>query len=112
MIFKSLIAALFAVSTTAKGNNKLNSTKSCRALAMSGGGSKGSYEAGVLYGLVTNDPDKANYAYDVVTGVSAGSINSVGVSLFAPGDETNMVQFLSDTWANLKEKDVFTNWEP
>ena len=43
---------------------------------MSGGGSKGSYEAGVLYGLVNNDPDKTKYAYDVVTGVSAGSINT------------------------------------
>jgi predicted acylesterase/phospholipase RssA len=91
MILKSLIVTLLAVSTSAKVNDKSNSTKSCKALAMSGGGSKGSYEAGVLYGLVTNDPDKTNYAYDVVTGVSAGSINTVAVSLFAPGDETNMV---------------------
>ena len=58
---------------------------------MSGGGSKGSYEAGVLFGLVNNDQDKSKYAYDVVTGVSAGSINSVAVSLFVPGDEVNMV---------------------
>ena len=58
---------------------------------MSGGGSKGSYEAGVLFGLVNNDQDKSKYAYDVITGVSAGSINSVAVSLFVPGDEVNMV---------------------
>ena len=91
MIFKSLIISLLAVSCAAQLNEKSNSLKSCRALAMSGGGSKGSYEAGVLYGLVNNDPDKSKYAYDVVTGVSAGSINSIAVSLFAPGDETNMV---------------------
>ena len=91
MIFKSLIISLLAVSSSAKVNEKSNSTKSCKAIAMSGGGSKGSYEAGVLYGLVNNDPDKSKFAYDVVTGVSAGSINSVGVSMFAPGDETNMV---------------------
>jgi len=90
MIFKSLIISLLAVSCAAQLNKKSNSSKSCRALAMSGGGSKGSYEAGVLYGLVNNDPDKSKYAYDVVTGVSAGSINSIAVSLFAPGDETNM----------------------
>jgi len=58
---------------------------------MSGGGSKGSYEAGVLYGMIMNDPDKSKYAYDVVTGVSAGSINAFGMSLFQPGDEVNMV---------------------
>ena len=79
---------------------------------MSGGGSKGSYEAGVLFGLVNNDQDKSKYAYDVVTGVSAGSINSVAVSLFVPGDEVNMVYFMSDTWANLKEDSVFINWKP
>ena len=91
MILKSIISALLAVSISGKGNDKSNSTKSCKALAMSGGGSKGSYEAGVLYGLVNNDPDKTKYSYDVVTGVSAGSINTVAVSLFAPGDETNMI---------------------
>ena len=58
---------------------------------MSGGGSKGSYEAGVLYGMIMNDPDKSKYEYDVVTGVSAGSINAFGMSLFQPGDEVNMV---------------------
>lgn len=79
---------------------------------MSGGGSKGSYEAGVLYGIINNDPDKTKYAYDVVTGVSAGSINTVAVALFAPGDEANMTQFMSDTWASLGEKNVFTNWKP
>ena len=89
-MIKSIILASLAVSVSAEGNHKTNSTKSCKALAMSGGGSKGSYEAGVLYGLVNNDPDKTNYAYDVVTGVSAGSINTVAVSLFAPGDELNM----------------------
>ena len=89
-MIKSIILASLAVSVSAQGNHKSNSTKSCKALALSGGGSKGSYEAGVLYGLVNNDPDKTKYAYDVVTGVSAGSINTVAVSLFAPGDETNM----------------------
>ena len=53
------------------------------ALALSGGGSKGSYQAGVLYGLVMNDEDKSKYAYDIISGVSAGSINAFGMSLFA-----------------------------
>ena len=84
----------------------------CKALALSGGGSKGSYEAGVLYGLVMNDADKTKYAYDVVTGVSAGAINTGAISIFKPGDEVNMVQFLSDTWAGINDKNVYEQWSP
>ena len=75
--------------------------KQCRALAMSGGGSKGSYEAGVLWGMYFNSPNKEDFAYDVSTGVSAGAINTGAVALFAPGDEENMLTFLSDQWQRL-----------
>ena len=81
--------------------------KSCKALAMSGGGAKGAFEAGALYGLIMNDEDKSKYAYDVVTGVSAGAINTAAVSLFKPGDEVNMVQFMSDTWSGINDASVF-----
>lgn len=63
---------------------------------MSGGGAKGSYEAGALWGLYFTDTDKTKYQYDVVTGVSAGAINTAAVSLFAPGDEVNMLNFLTE----------------
>ena len=79
---------------------------------MSGGGSKGAYEAGILWGLVNSDPNPENYAWDVVTGASVGSINAFGVSLFAPGDESNMVKWLSDAWAALVNSDVYVNWKP
>ena len=48
---------------------------------MSGGGSKGSYEAGALWGLYFTDVNATSdkYAYDVMTGVSAGALNT-GVS--------------------------------
>jgi hypothetical protein len=32
--------------------------------------------------------------------------------MFAPGDEENMLQYMSDTWANLRDKDVFGQWSP
>merc|ERR1712086_476938 len=80
--------------------------KSCLALALSGGGAKGSYEAGALYGLVNAGKDKS-FAYDVVTGVSAGAINTGAISLFAPGDEKALVQFLSDTWAGINDGNIF-----
>lgn len=83
--------ALLTGSTQAAGDH-------CYALAMAGGGTKGAYEAGVLWGLYHAIPDKTKLAYDVVTGVSAGSINGAAVSLFAPGDENSMVKSLSETW--------------
>jgi predicted acylesterase/phospholipase RssA len=47
--------------------------KYCYALALSGGGSHGCYETGVIWGLLHyGDPD--NYRWDVISGVSAGSI--------------------------------------
>lgn len=50
---------------------------------MSGGGVKGAYEAGVLYGMYhAEQTDKTKFAYDVVSGVSAGSINAGALSMF------------------------------
>ena len=89
MISKILVVNLFLSLSASLASAQ--QAKSCKALAMSGGGNKGAFEAGALYGLVMNDPDKTKYAYDVVTGVSAGSINTGAVSLFKPGDEVNMV---------------------
>lgn len=81
----------------------------CYALALSGGGSIGSYEAGVLWGLVNNGTP-GDYEWDVVSGVSAGAINSAAVSFFPPGNEAQMVQYLSDTWASLHDDDVYVKW--
>ena len=84
-VASSLLAG-FASSTTLSsvktpgGEEAVASTKTCRALAMSGGGAHGAFEAGVLWGLVKNDKDKRKFEYDVITGVSAGSINALGIA--------------------------------
>ena len=49
---------------------------------LSGGGSNGAWEAGVLWGF-THYGNPADFAYDVVTGVSAGAINTI----FFAGEE-------------------------
>ena len=49
---------------------------------MAGGASKGSYEAGVLYGMYHNAEDKSKFEYDVISGVSAGAINAGFLALF------------------------------
>eukprot|EP00697_Spironema_sp_BW2_P004759 gnl/Spiro4/16448_TR8842_c0_g1_i1.p1 gnl/Spiro4/16448_TR8842_c0_g1~~gnl/Spiro4/16448_TR8842_c0_g1_i1.p1 ORF type:complete len:322 (-),score=99.42 gnl/Spiro4/16448_TR8842_c0_g1_i1:155-1120(-) len=86
-------------------------TKKCRALALEGGGDKGAYEAGVIWGLVNNLPAE-EVVWDVVTGISAGSINSVGVGVFKKGDEKNMADFVRYTAGNITASKVYRDWFP
>jgi predicted acylesterase/phospholipase RssA len=62
---------------------------SCRALVLSGGGNNGAWEAGVMWGLA-NYGNPADYYWDVVTGISAGAINSAGTAGFAPNEVLEM----------------------
>ncbi len=80
---------------------------------MSGGGIKGAYEAGVLYGMYNAEQnDKSKFAYDFVSGVSAGSINAGALAMFEKGNEGNAFGILSDTWANAKSENIYKNWWP
>lgn len=81
----------------------------CHALAMSGGSNKGAYEAGVLHGLA-HRLDASEVAWDVVTGVSAGAINSAGVSVFPIGKEKEMTEFLIDKLENLTTETIYKFW--
>lgn len=61
---------------------------------MGGGGSKGAWESGVLWGLyyaAKEDGNKHKYQYDVVSGVSTGSVNSGEISFFEKGKEEEML---------------------
>ena len=78
----------------------------CHALVMSGGGSNGAWEAGVIYGLVHyGNPE--DYKWDVVSGVSAGSINSAGIGVWAPGEEVQGSEELTKLWGGLTCDDIY-----
>src|SRR5438105_165756 len=81
----------------------------CRALAMSGGANKGAYEAGVVYGLAHN-MDSSDVAWDVITGVSAGAINTAGMAAFEIGKEKEMSEFMIKVLENLKTENVYKDW--
>ena len=98
--------AVFAVVSIA-GAVAANTT--CRALVLSGGGNNGSWEAGLLHGFV-NAGNPADFAYDVVTGVSAGSINALAFAGWEIGKEVEMAAWISDLWKNLKTSDVWKDW--
>lgn len=83
--------------------------KKCRALAMSGGGDKGAYQASVFIEFVNALGEEASY--DVVTGASAGSLNGAGLSLFAPGDEDEASLFIYGLWNSITASDILEQWD-
>ena len=72
----------------------------CRGLAFSGGGSKAAFEVGAFQALVSTLP-ATEYNYNIMTGVSAGSLNVGGLALFARGDEVAASEWLHGFWFNL-----------
>ena len=78
---------------------------------MQGGGSKGAFEIGALWGLVKNDPQPEKYEWDVVTGVSGGSLNTAIVTGFAIGEEEKMVEYASDLFSNTENSDAYKMWK-
>lgn len=82
--------------------------KKCRLLALAGGGDAGSYQAGAIKGLVEAEPTTH---WDVVTGISVGSLNGAGLSIFEIGQEKAAADFLVQTWKGIKGyKDIYQNY--
>ena len=76
---------------------------------LSGGGTNGAWKAGVMYGL-THYGNPEDYYWDVHSGVSAGSINTIGQVGWEPTDTVKATEYLSDMWATVKNSDVYKDW--
>ena len=69
----------------------------------------GSYEVGVLKSFVDYlPPDEVKY--DVITGVSVGSINAMAISLHQIGEEKKAIDWMLSLWGNLTAKDIYVDW--
>ena len=82
--FKSLILVsvmAFTVKAETKASGK------CYALAMSSGDETSAYQAGALSGIFSSKLTPDQYAYDTVSGISGGAINSVILGNYTKGDE-------------------------
>jgi len=95
----TLLGCLLTVAEAAK----------CYALALSGGGDKGAFEAGAIRGL-TNVLPQDETAWQVVTGISAGSIITAGCGIYAVGDEKEMADFLVNTSVGLTQAKIYKDW--
>lgn len=81
----------------------------CRALVLSGGGDKGSYQAAAFIEF-TNRLAVEDVSYDVVAGVSVGSLNGSGLGTYKAGDEAAAAEWILGIWNDVTTSDVFTNW--
>ena len=100
-------AALGALACSATDAAK--TADECKALILSGGGSNGAWEAGVFWGFL-NYGNPEDFKYDVLSGISAGSINAIALAAWEIGKETEAAQWLSDLWNNLHNSDVWKKW--
>jgi len=73
------------------------------ALALGGGGARAAYQAGVLRALARQVPE---LRFGILTGVSAGAINTAYLSNF-PGTIQAGAEALAETWGTLRLSDVF-----
>ena len=90
-------------------HSALAGTKKWRALSLSGGGALGAYEGAVFMGLVNNLPIE-DVTYDVVVGVSAGALNTLGLSGYEPADAENAAEFLFALWNSIPQYKAFQMW--
>ena len=75
---------------------------------MSGGSNNGAWEVGVLWGLAHyGNPE--DYYWDVVSGISAGAINTAGLAGWKPEEVIEMTEYMSDSWLSLSNEDI---WVP
>ena len=88
----ALLGASFVNAQSADGK--------CRALVLSGGGANGAWEAGIMWGL-THYGNPEDFYWDVHTGISAGSINTISQIGWAPNETLEATQYISDQWASL-----------
>lgn len=87
-----------------------SSAQTCKAITLSGGGSRGPYEAGVLWALANlSNPDQINW--NVVSGISAGALNTFGFVQFPIGQELAMANYLINISQSLNgSSSVYVEW--
>lgn len=109
MRFLSSLLVLFVCLSGLSLATFAQQSQKCRALALSGGGDKAAYEVGVFQGLVDNLPPE-EVAYDVVTGISAGSTITAALAVHNKGDEVAAASLMQQVIRDLNQSAIYVNW--
>ncbi|HMQ10070.1 MAG TPA: patatin-like phospholipase family protein [Oligoflexia bacterium] len=82
--------------------------KNVPAVVLSGGGTRGAYEAGVIHYIRTGLPPKLakKLNFKVQVGASVGSINAAFMASHAH-DPIAQGQLLRDLWSNIRSEDIY-----
>jgi predicted acylesterase/phospholipase RssA len=76
---------------------------------LSGGANNGAWEVGVMWGLAHyGNPDE--FHWDVITGISAGAINTAGMAGWDPKDIVQTTEYLSSAWLQIRNPDIWREW--
>lgn len=76
-------------------------SSACKILSLSGGGAYGAFESGIFTKLFEN-----NSTYDLITGVSAGSLNAAYLSSIISGQEKFHKNDFKSLWTSIKSEDI------
>jgi NTE family protein len=79
-----------------------------RALVLSGGAQKGSYEAGAIKYLL----GELELQYSSLNGVSVGAINCAFIAQFPIGQEKQCADELYYLWSQIKSSSIYKRWFP
>lgn len=79
-----------------------------RALVLSGGGSKGSYQVGALKYIL----GEKRVHYDALCGVSVGAINVAYLAMYPYGQEAESAQEIAEMWGTLDNSKIYKRWFP
>lgn len=85
-------------------------SQQCLTVSFEGGGSHGAYEAGALLTMV-NTLAASSVAYNVISGISTGALNTAAAVQYPIGQEKAMAQYMVDTWLNIGGQDnIYVQW--
>jgi len=79
-----------------------------RAVVLSGGGSKGAYQVGVLKKWMAED----GLDYDLVAGISVGALNAAMLCQTPVGDPKAAWDILNATWSQVSNARIKKSWLP
>lgn len=79
-----------------------------KALVLSGGGSKGAWQVGVLHRLLQEEQND----YQIVTGISVGAVNGAFLAQFKSGEEREALGALKKVWFTVTPKRIRKHWLP
>lgn len=90
---------------------KIVNGQTCKALSLEGGGSWGAYEAGAIWALA-NMTKPGDIQWNVISGISAGALNTGALVQFPMGQEVAMSEFLLGVWNSLQNNSqIFVEWK-